>query len=160
MDKPEFKDLEGQVWRINLTYKTIKMIERLTGVNLLKIFDPQSDDLYKLSSDYDALLTAIWISVEEQAKLINITDVNDFYERFDDSVIYKANNALTAALIFFFREEKRPILEEAHERMKSLDANVFKVLGSLSKTSGAELDKLESLLGNVNTGNSERPQTR
>lgn len=123
MNKQHFEDKFGHLWKIDLTVGLLRDVKRKTGVDLLAALDDASS-LRKLSDDIETLVNVIWLLVEDQAEAFPgdkpLTD-EEFGRRLNGQSVDDATRALLEALVDFFPQSRRPILQKIIEKALAIE---------------------------------------
>lgn len=127
-----FTDAEGREWAISLTIGHIKPIEAETGVNLLKLDKPFTDDsgdwldqngeplalLTRLQLDMELLFSVIFASVMEQASELGVGPV-EFGQAMAGKAHIDADKAFWEELSDFFQSARRTDLVAMIEKTRA-----------------------------------------
>ena len=113
-----FKDRNGQEWQIVLNVFQMKRIRAALGVDLVNVIELGPDGTVKvdmidrIANDPCLLVDLLWVLVQEQAKVLNITD-EQFGTALAGDAIEAATKAFLDELVDFFPGAKRLFLQKA-----------------------------------------------
>ena len=125
-----FTDRQGRSWTIEINYTSLRRVHALTGINLTRIVDPQSNMMEQLTGDPFVLFDCLVAILQPQLDEKDVT-AEQFGEALDEESGDKASMALIEAIIDFFPEGKRMLLRRA----------LTKVLTAAERRQLATLDK-------------------
>ena len=133
---PEFKDINGRTWSIDITVGAIARIERMVGVNLARINEPRGDSTLLTDMSLDVLLRVkvIYAAISPQAAKANISD-EEFGESLGGAALHDATVALWESLAFFFQTGAR----------KDLAAAIRKQAEILAATATMQAERIEAI---------------
>lgn len=133
-----FKDRAGREWVVEINVGTVKRVRSLLAVNLLDAVGGQL--LETLAGDPEQLCNVIYAILKPQADAKGVTD-QQFGESMAGDAIAAATDALLEELADFFPQPRRGLLQNAIQKMKTLDALAVTEAGKLLAS-----DRLETLL--------------
>ena len=107
-----FTDRQGRSWTIEINYTSLRRVHALTGINLTRIVDPQSNVMEQLTGDPFVLFDCLIAILQPQLDEKDVT-AEQFGEALDEESGDKASMALLEAIIDFFPEGKRMLLKRA-----------------------------------------------
>lgn len=118
MEQTTFKDCNGKRWSIHVTIKTIKRVRSLLGIDLMEILE--GDILTRLSSDPCLLADVLFAVCKEDADQAGIAD-EQFGEGLAGDAISQATNAFLSALVEFFPDPKRTLLQRILTQAREME---------------------------------------
>ena len=104
-----FTDRQGRSWTIEINYTSLRRVHALTGINLTRIVDPQSNVMEQLTGDPFVLFDCLVAILQPQLDEKEIT-AEQFGEALDEESGDKA-------IIDFFPEGKRMLLKRAFAKV-------------------------------------------
>lgn len=118
---PAFKDTAGREWLVTISVAEVRRVRRTLSVNLA---DLQAGKLLEQLSDPVTLVDVLYVLIEPQAFLRNLTD-EQFGQAMGGDVLTAAATALLEALCDFFpgasRELLRKILAATTQRQLEIE---------------------------------------
>lgn len=156
-----FKDNKGRIWVINVNVATIKQVRSITGVDLLKVLEPENKLLEQLQNDPVLLCDVLYAVCKVQADDLGLTDVEFLTAMAGDAIEHATTCVINGIVSFIASPKQREVLRRAIEadrklRDKSWDLVTSKVdSGYLEKIQEAELAKLAGKL--EKSGDSSTP---
>lgn len=113
-----FHDAHGREWTVEVNVATLKRVKDLTGLDLTKLVDPDSDVIRRLSDDVFLLFECLCALLKPQLESRGLT-ADEFGQSLDEESTEKAATALFEGTIDFFREQKRMLLKRAFSKVKT-----------------------------------------
>lgn len=113
-----FKDNTGRDWQLILNVFQMKRIRARLGVDLVNVIaldkdgKVQVDLIDRIANDPCLLVDILWVMVEEQAKVIEVTD-EQFGTALAGDAIEEATKAFLDELVDFFPGAKRLFLKKS-----------------------------------------------
>ena len=113
-----FKDNTGREWQLVLSVYAMKQIRAKLGIDLINVIqldktgNVKVDLIDQIANDPCLLVDILWVLCEEQAKVLNVTDVA-FGSALAGDAIEDATKAFLDELVDFFPGAKRLFLRKA-----------------------------------------------
>jgi hypothetical protein len=147
----EFLDNQGRPWRLSITIGDAQRVrDTLDGIDLMDCLG--GDLLPRLARDPYLLCDVLYVLLEDQAKERGLSD-KDFGRALGGDAIDSAADALTGALIAFFRPAQRPALEAAQKKINQMINRASET--ALGLLNSEEMDRqFEADLANLARGRS------
>ena len=107
-----FKDNTGREWQLVLNVYAMKQIRAKLGIDLINVIqldksgNVKVDLIDQIANDPCLLVDILWVLCEEQAKVLNVTDVA-FGSALAGDAIEDATKAFLDELVDFFPEMRR-----------------------------------------------------
>lgn len=98
----------GREWVVEINVSAVRRVERLTGINLLKILDKADDGstlLGRIGSDPLTLIDVLFALVKPDADKAGV-DQDSFDLAFSGDVLLDSRNALLEELTLFFPDQR------------------------------------------------------
>lgn len=111
-----FKDTEGRVWTVKVTYGTLVRVQDATGIDLTKILDPSAGDTDDALQSPATLLRVLCAVLRPQLDERKVTDAA-FADCLTEDEGEAAGLALYQSIIEFFRGPKRDALSSGFRKM-------------------------------------------
>jgi hypothetical protein len=146
-----FKDKNDRSWLIEVNVTSISRVRKSLELDLLRIADPESDVLKRLSMDECLLVDVIYLLCRDQCEQRKLSD-EDFGRAMSGEAIDGACKALLEGLADFFRDPvKRRVLKIGLEKGVAAEAEALHKLEQMEQT--GEIDQLvrQSISGNPST---------
>ncbi len=115
-----FKDRDGREWQIVLNVFQMKRVRAALGLDLVNVIELGQDGnvkvdmIDKIANDPCLLVDILWVLVQEQAKVANVTD-EQFGTALAGDAIESATKAFLDELVDFFPGARRLFLKKAVE---------------------------------------------
>ena len=115
-----FKDRDGREWQIVLNVFQMKRVRAALGLDLVNVIELEKDGtvkvdmIDKIANDPCLLVDILWVLVQEQAKVLNVTD-EQFGTALAGDAIENATKAFLDELVDFFPGARRLFLKKAVE---------------------------------------------
>lgn len=165
----EFRDSEGDVWKLVINVATIKRVRDALGVNLADPLDGDPSPLARLSLDIVFAVDVVFVLVRSQAEANDVSDER-FAELLGPDRITDAYFALLEELTDFFQHLRRPDVVAGIERQKAtvaaaideaeqtirgpaMDAQVARALKQIGDSVGKSAESSESILAPEHSAN-------
>lgn len=139
-----FKDKNGQEWQLILNVLQMKRIRSLLGIDLVNVITLDKEGMVKIdlvdkiANDPCLLVDILWVLVEQQARVLNITD-EEFGAALAGDTIDNATKAFLDELVDFFPGAKRLFLKKAIDLARKYSE---KMVATLEQAlTNPELDK-------------------
>lgn len=104
----KFKDRLDREWIVEINVSAVRRVERITGINLLKILDKANDGstlLGRIGSDPLTLIDVLFALVKPDADKAGV-DQDSFDRAFSGDVLLDSRNALLEELTLFFPDQR------------------------------------------------------
>ena len=132
-----FKDREGREWLIDINIASIKRVNDLLDIDLLKL---EGNELVeRLIADPCTLCNVVYVLCMEQAKQRSISD-EDFGRAMAGDAIDDATTAVLEEFVAFFPARKRPVMQQALARIKQIETAQLEAATRI--VNSPEIDKL------------------
>lgn len=131
-----FRDTKGRLWDLEVTVSTARRVRRLTGVDLVGLFDDGLRPLAGLLSDVCKLADVLYAVVQPVAEERGVTD-EMFGEALAGQVIEHAAEALTAAVLDFFPDQA------GRENLRQVIRKGKIVAESMTREAGRRLEEID-----------------
>ena len=113
-----FSDSMKRRWELDATVGSLRRVKDVTGLDLTKMVDPESDVLQKLSTDMFVLADVLCAWLKPQLDAAGVTP-EAFLESLDEAAAEAASIAVLEATVDFFHEAKRMPLQRALTKLES-----------------------------------------
>mgnify|MGYP007059391883 FL=1 len=121
----QFTDGNGRAWTFRFTFLDVKRIRHETGVDIMSLWQPDSEDAAELAQDPILLVDVLWCALEPQAKAAGVTP-EDFGAGLVGDPIADAYHALIEGAIDFFPDQgRRELLRATRRRLAAMDARAM-----------------------------------
>ena len=133
MEKHQFKDVNGNVWSINITVKEFMAIKSECGIDLGAIFEDNSDWIQEIISQDNLVkfMSILGICTDVQRDKLDMS-MEDFYQGFDGATIESATEALIEGVVNFTpahkREPLRKLVEVSNRALEKMTSSVMEHL--------------------------------
>ncbi len=104
----KFKDRLDREWVVEINVSAVRRVERLTGINLLKLLDKAEDGstlLGRIGSDPLTLIDVLFALVKPDADKAGV-DQDSFDRAFSGDVLLDSRNAVLEELTLFFPDQR------------------------------------------------------
>lgn len=110
MSVQQWKDAEGNEWNLSLTFKAVRKIQQVVGVDLLD--ESMAVNVIALQSQRLKLAEVLWLLTKEQADLRGVTQ-DDFYDALDADALEAGFSAIYEAFVLFCPSPRREAVRAA-----------------------------------------------
>ena len=138
----KFIDAKGRPWVVEVHVATIKRVKTLAGINLLEVVEGELVE--RLSSDPILLCDVLYSVCKPQADREGVSD-EDFGTGLAGEAISEAAKALIEALVDFFPEPRRRLLQKAAAKFHQVQTKAFQMIEMKLESSNIESQILERL---------------
>jgi hypothetical protein len=138
----KFIDALGRYWVVDINVATIKRVKALTEINLLTVVEGELVE--RLSSDPILLCDVLYGVCKPQADREGISD-EDFGAGLAGDAIADATTCLIEALVEFFPEPRRRLLQRAAAKFQQLQIKAFQMIETKLENSTIETNLLRQL---------------
>ncbi|XZE55910.1 hypothetical protein SH139x_001959 [Planctomycetaceae bacterium SH139] len=121
----KFVDHSGRIWVVQIDVATIKRVRSVTGVDLLSIVEGEL--IEQLSRDPVLLCDVLYAVCQPQALAADVSE-ETFGEGLAGDAIAEATVALLEALVAFFPEPRRRLLQQAASKYQAIEQQALKLL--------------------------------
>lgn len=138
----KFIDSKGRPWVVEVHVATIKRVKTLAGINLLEVVEGELVE--RLSSDPILLCDVLYSVCKPQADREGVSD-EDFGTGLAGEAISEATKALIEALVDFFPEPRRRLLQKAAAKFHQVQTKAFQMIETKLESTNIESQILERL---------------
>lgn len=138
----KFIDAQGRYWVVDINVATIKRVKAVAGLNLLEVVDGELVE--QLSSDPILLCDVLYAVCKPQADREEISD-EDFGTGLAGDAISEATKALIEALVEFFPEPRRRLLQKAAAKFHQVQTKAFQMIETKLESTNIESQILARL---------------
>jgi hypothetical protein len=138
----KFIDAQGRYWVVDINVATIKRVKALTEINLLTVVEGELVE--QLSSDPILLCDVLYAVCKPQADREEISD-EDFGTGLAGDAISEATKALIEALVEFFPEPRRRLLQKAAAKFQQVQTKAFQMIETKLESTNIESQILARL---------------
>jgi hypothetical protein len=116
----QFTDDKGICWNLRIAVNEMRKLKD-AGVNIMS---PDGGGIMALADDPVLLFDAIWVLIERQAIERGISQ-QQFYDDMTGDVIEVATNAMLDAIIDFFPQARRAVLQKSLQKSREIQAAIL-----------------------------------
>jgi len=146
---PQFKDMKGRAWGVDLSIGLASRIRQNTGVDFLA---PElGKALRELAADPMKLVGVLWECCAEQAERSGVTPEDMGMSLGGDS-LSDASEALMEALVLFTRRPLRPAAKRAMELGKEAERLLMERAGERLAKPGLAVELADALEAELTPG--------
>jgi hypothetical protein len=138
----KFIDAQGRYWVVDINVATIKRVKALTEINLLTVVEGELVE--RLSSDPILLCDVLYGVCKPQADREGISD-EDFGTGLAGDAIADATTSLIEALVEFFPEPRRRLLQRAAAKFQQVQTKAFQMIETKLESTNVESQILARL---------------
>jgi hypothetical protein len=138
----KFIDSQGRPWVVDVNVATIKRVKGLAGINLLEVVEGELVE--RLSSDPILLCDVLYSVCKPQADREGVSD-EDFGTGLAGEAISEATKALVEALVDFFPEPRRRLLQKAAAKFHQVQTKAFQMIETKLESSDIEVQIMQQL---------------
>jgi hypothetical protein len=130
---PQFTDLKGQVWNIEITIADVKRLRNRMDLDVLAITGDKREEVIERLADPITMFDVLYVTVEPQAQKLGIND-EEFGLRVGMELIEKASVLWWEALVNFSpptrREALRTIVNAGRRVGQAMDRKMTQIMES------------------------------